>query len=45
MGHVFAIGLENGELLWHKDQASRGTGETNFAFGAPGADYVSSLEN
>ena len=45
MGHVFAIGLENGELLWHKDQRSRGAGETNFAFGAPGADYVSSLES
>ena len=45
MGHVFAISLGNGELLWHKDQRSRGAGETNLAFGAPGADYVSSLES
>jgi outer membrane protein assembly factor BamB len=45
MGHVFAIRLENGELLWHKDQRSRGAGETNFAFGAPGTDYVSILES
>ena len=45
MGHVFAIGLQDGELLWHTEQRSRGAGETNFAFGAPGADYVSSLES
>ena len=45
MGHVFAIRLENGELLWHRDHRSRGAGETNFAFGAPGTDYVSILES
>lgn len=45
MGHVFAIRVENGELLWHSDQRSRGAGETNLAFGVPNGDYVSRLES
>jgi outer membrane protein assembly factor BamB len=43
MGHVFALDLETGDLLWHKDHRARGAGETTFAFGGPGSDYVSSL--
>jgi hypothetical protein len=45
MGHLFAIRLQSGELLWHKDQRSRGAGETNFAFIVPTTDYVSILES
>jgi outer membrane protein assembly factor BamB len=34
MGHVFALALEDGSLLWHIDRRSRGAGETSLAAGS-----------
>jgi outer membrane protein assembly factor BamB len=43
MGHVFALRLEDGSILWHVDHRTRGEGETNLAVGAPASSYVASL--
>ena len=34
MGHVFALALEDGSLLWHIDRRSRGAGATSLAVGS-----------
>ncbi|MGI9403954.1 MAG: PQQ-binding-like beta-propeller repeat protein [Hyphomicrobium sp.] len=31
MGHVFALGLEDGSVLWHVDRRRRGDGATRLA--------------
>lgn len=33
MGHVFALGVEDGSVLWHIDRRSRGAGATSLAVG------------
>jgi hypothetical protein len=45
MGHVFALKLEDGAVLWHREQRSRGSGETSLAAGGAGGDYVARLES
>ncbi len=45
MGHVFALRLEDGSILWHADHRGRGGGETSLAIGWPVEDYVASLES
>lgn len=45
MGHVFALRLDDGAVLWHTEQRSRGAGETTIAIGGPGGDYVTRLES
>lgn len=46
MGHVFALRLEDGSLLWRSEQRSRGSGETSLAIGgSAGGDYVARLES
>jgi outer membrane protein assembly factor BamB len=42
-GHVFALKLEDGAILWHVDLRGRGAGETSLAVGGPIGDYVASL--
>jgi outer membrane protein assembly factor BamB len=34
MGHVFAIRIDSGMLLWHTEHRARGAGETNLAISA-----------
>jgi outer membrane protein assembly factor BamB len=34
MGHVFALALEDGSVLWHIDRRSRGAGATSLAVGS-----------
>jgi outer membrane protein assembly factor BamB len=34
MGHVFALRLDDGSLLWHIDRRSRGAGTTSLAVGS-----------
>ena len=34
MGHVFALRLDDGSLLWHIDRRSRGAGATSLAAGS-----------
>ncbi len=43
MGHVFALRLEDGSIIWHTDHRGRGGGETSLAVGGPVEDYVASL--
>jgi len=43
MGHVFALRLDDGSILWHVDHRNRGAGETSLAVGGPIEDYVASL--
>jgi outer membrane protein assembly factor BamB len=43
MGHVFALAIDDGSILWHVDQRTRGAGETSLAIGGPVEDYVASL--
>ena len=31
MGHVFALAVEDGSVLWHVDRRSRGAGTTSLA--------------
>ena len=31
MGHVFALAVEDGSVLWHVDRRNRGTGATTLA--------------
>jgi hypothetical protein len=31
MGHVFALGLEDGSVLWHVERRRRGDGTTRLA--------------
>lgn len=46
MGHVFALKIEDGSVLWHAVQRARGAGETSIAIGGNSAgDYVSRLES
>lgn len=45
MGHVFALNLEDGSVLWHTEQRGRGAGETSLAVGGPVGDYVARLES
>ncbi len=44
-GHVFALGLDDGAVLWHTAHRARGSGETSLAIGTPGGDYVARLES
>lgn len=43
MGHVFALRLEDGSILWHVDHRTRGAGDTRLAVGEPVDSYVASL--
>jgi outer membrane protein assembly factor BamB len=43
MGHVFALRLEDGSIIWRADHRGRGEGETSLAAGWPVEDYVASL--
>lgn len=43
MGHIFALRLGDGSVLWHVDHRGRGTGDTSLAVGGPVEDYVASL--
>jgi outer membrane protein assembly factor BamB len=43
MGHVFALRIEDGSVLWHVDHRIRGAGDTSLAVGGPVEDYVASL--
>ena len=45
MGHVFALRLDDGTLMWHTEHRARGSGETSLAVGTPGSDYVTRLES
>ncbi|MBN8911560.1 MAG: PQQ-binding-like beta-propeller repeat protein [Rhizobiales bacterium] len=45
MGHVFALKLEDGAVLWHAAQRSRGEGQTSLAVGGSVSDYVARLES
>ena len=45
MGHVFALRLDDGTLMWHTEHRVRGSGETSLAVGTPGSDYVTRLES
>jgi outer membrane protein assembly factor BamB len=45
MGHVFALKLEDGSVLWHAEHRGRGTGETTLAVGGSVGDYVARLES
>lgn len=45
MGHVFALKLEDGSVLWHAPQRGRGAGETSLAVGGSVGDYVARLES
>jgi outer membrane protein assembly factor BamB len=42
-GHVFALRLEDGSIIWHADHRGRGEGETSLAVDWPVEDYVASL--
>jgi hypothetical protein len=43
MGHVVALKIDDGSLLWHVDKRGRGDGATSLALGFPAEDFVSSL--
>jgi outer membrane protein assembly factor BamB len=43
VGHVFALKLEDGSVLWHTEHRGRGAGDTSLAVGGPGGDYVARL--
>ncbi len=46
MGHVFALKIEDGSVLWHVHHAARGSGETSLSTGGTaGGDYVARLES
>jgi outer membrane protein assembly factor BamB len=45
MGHVFALKVKDGSILWHVEQRARGAGETSLAVGGPMGDYVARLES
>jgi outer membrane protein assembly factor BamB len=45
MGHVFALRLEDGSMLWHTALRGRGAGETSLAVGGLATDYVARLES
>jgi outer membrane protein assembly factor BamB len=45
MGHVFALRLDDGTMMWHAQHPARGSGEMSLAVGAPGGDYVTRLES
>jgi outer membrane protein assembly factor BamB len=46
MGHVFALRLDDGTVLWRSEQRTRGAGETSLAVGGASAgDYVASMGN
>lgn len=45
-GHVFALKMEDGAVLWHAVHQARGAGETSLAASAgSGSDYVARLES
>lgn len=46
MGHVFALKIEDGSVLWHVAHRARGAGETSLAAGGESVgDYVARLES
>ncbi len=45
MGHVFALRIEDGLMLWHVAERGRGAGETSLAIGGSAGDYVARLES
>jgi outer membrane protein assembly factor BamB len=45
MGHVFALRIEDGSVIWRAEHRGRGAGETSLAVGGSSGDYVSRLES
>jgi hypothetical protein len=43
MGHLFALRIEDGSILWHVDRRNRGAGDTSLSVGHGIQDYVASL--
>lgn len=45
MGHVFALRIDDGSVVWRAEVRGRGAGETSLCVGGAASDYVSRLES